>query len=210
MKLQLALDTLSIEESLQLIEQLGDTVDIVEIGTPMIIEYGLEAVRRMKQAFPEKTVLADAKIMDAGRYEADKCFAAGADIVTLLGAANDLTVAGGVASARAHGGQLMVDMIEVRNFAQRVREIEDLGADIICVHTAFDTKVTGADSFAELRQINEICKTAVIAIAGGITPDNLQSAIDIGARIAVIGSAIINAPDRVAMARRMKEKMTNE
>ncbi|MBO4219020.1 MAG: orotidine 5'-phosphate decarboxylase [Erysipelotrichaceae bacterium] len=207
MKLQLALDTLSLEESIRLADQLGDYVDIIEVGTPMIMEYGLQAVRRMKAAFPQKTVLADAKIMDAGRFEADKCFDAGADIVTVLGVANDLTVAGALESARNHGGRLMVDMIEAHPFEKRVSDMELLGVDIICVHTAFDVKSTGKDSLAELRLTNEIVSKAQIALAGGITPENLHSAIETGADIVVVGTAIISASDRLAVARSLKEQM---
>ncbi|MBQ6654940.1 MAG: orotidine 5'-phosphate decarboxylase [Erysipelotrichaceae bacterium] len=210
MKLQLALDTLSLEESIRLVNELGSYVDIIEVGTPMIMEYGLEAVRRMKAAYPQKTVLADVKIMDAGRYEADKCFDAGADIVTVLGVSHDLTIAGALQSARKHGGKLMVDMIEAQPFEKRVSEIDDLGVDIICVHTAFDVKTTGRDSFAELRMTNQTVKNAMVALAGGITPKNLHSAIEIGADIVVVGSAIINAPDSLAVTRAMKEQMDNE
>ena len=89
MKLQLALDTLSLKQCLDLVEKVKDTVDIVEIGTPVLLEYGLWAVREMKGRFPDLEVLADAKIMDAGEYEASQCFEAGADYVTVLGASHD-------------------------------------------------------------------------------------------------------------------------
>lgn len=57
-------------------EKVRSSIDIIEIGTPMIIEYSMSAVRAFRKAFPEKEILADAKIMDAGEYEADQCFAA--------------------------------------------------------------------------------------------------------------------------------------
>ena len=65
-KLQLALDFIELEEALGLLEKVHSFVDIVEVGTPTIIRYGVEAVRRVKQSFPQKLVLADLKIMDAG------------------------------------------------------------------------------------------------------------------------------------------------
>ncbi len=82
MKLQAALDTLTLEECLALLDHTKGAVDIAEVGTPFIIECGMEPVRAIKAAHPEIEVLADAKIMDAGEFEADKCFEAGADIVT--------------------------------------------------------------------------------------------------------------------------------
>ena len=44
----------------------------------------MEAVRRFRARFPEKELLVDLKIMDAGALEAGAAFAAGADLVTVL------------------------------------------------------------------------------------------------------------------------------
>ena len=89
MKLQLALDTLTLEECMTLLQETRGSVDIAEVGTPFIIEEGMRPVREFKQHFPEIEILADAKIMDAGELEAETAFKAGADIVTVLGASND-------------------------------------------------------------------------------------------------------------------------
>ncbi len=79
MKLQLALDDITLEDALSLVRTVRDYIDIIEIGTPFVIEYGMEAVRVMKKEFPEKEILADLKIMDAGDYEAEEALKAGAD-----------------------------------------------------------------------------------------------------------------------------------
>ena len=78
MKLQLALDDITLEDALSLVRTVRDYIDIIEIGTPFVIEYGMEAVRVMKKEFPEKEILADLKIMDAGDYEAEEALKAGA------------------------------------------------------------------------------------------------------------------------------------
>ena len=44
MKLQLAIDLLNKEEAAQLAQQVEEYVDIVEIGTPIVINEGLGAV----------------------------------------------------------------------------------------------------------------------------------------------------------------------
>lgn len=65
MKLQVALDTLTLEDCLTLLEETKGSVDIAEVGTPFIIEEGMRPVREFKKHFPDIEVLADAKIMDA-------------------------------------------------------------------------------------------------------------------------------------------------
>ncbi|MGG3448298.1 orotidine 5'-phosphate decarboxylase / HUMPS family protein, partial [Domibacillus aminovorans] len=65
MKLQLALDLVNIPEGIAVVKEVEQFVDVVEIGTPVIINEGLRAVKEMKEAFPNLTVLADLKVMDA-------------------------------------------------------------------------------------------------------------------------------------------------
>jgi len=68
MKLQVAFDIQHSDEVLKLVEVNGDLIDIVEIGTPLIIKEGLKSVQKIKKEYPNQTVLADLKIMDAGLY----------------------------------------------------------------------------------------------------------------------------------------------
>ena len=53
MKLQLALDVLTLQDALSLGRSVEDCVDRFEMGTPFLLEYGMEAVRRFRAAFPE-------------------------------------------------------------------------------------------------------------------------------------------------------------
>ena len=84
MKLQLALDFATIEDSIKILKEVNEVIDIVEIGTPFLLQDGLKAVRKIKGAYPALTVLADLKVMDAGAHEARMAFDAGADIITVL------------------------------------------------------------------------------------------------------------------------------
>lgn len=70
MKLQLALDRLTETECFDIAEQTRRSLDIVEIGTGVIKEYGMAIVRKMRERFPEKWILADMKTCDAGKHEA--------------------------------------------------------------------------------------------------------------------------------------------
>ncbi len=204
MKLQAALDTLTVEECVKLLKECGNSIDIAEIGTPFVIEEGMRPVRLFKEQFPDIEVLADVKIMDAGEYEADKCFAAGADICTVLGVSNNATIEGVVRSAKAHGRKVMVDMIEVKNLAERAAEIDQMGVDYICVHTAFDVQASGKDPLNDLKTINRVLKHAESAVAGGVKLATIDAIAGEGAAIIVVGGAICNAPDRAAAAQELK------
>lgn len=91
MKLQLALDELTLPEALVFIDKVVDDVDIIEVGTPFLIREGVNAIKAIKEKYPHKEVLADAKIMDGGHFESQLLFDAGADYVTVLGVTDVLT-----------------------------------------------------------------------------------------------------------------------
>jgi hypothetical protein len=103
MKLQLAIDLLSVPDALSLLHKVAPYVDVIELGTPLIKQEGLSVVTDIKAAYPEKLVFADMKTMDAGELEADLAFKAGADIMTVLGTAGDSTIAGAVKAGKKHG-----------------------------------------------------------------------------------------------------------
>ena len=111
MKLQVAFDIQNSDEVLKLVEINGDLIDIVEIGTPLIMKEGLKSVQKIKKEYPNQTVLADLKIMDAGLLEAQIGFDAGADIVSVLGLASKKTLIGVKQTAAKNGRKVMVDMI---------------------------------------------------------------------------------------------------
>lgn len=208
MKLQAALDTLTLDECLDLLDKTQGAVDVAEVGTPFVIECGMEPVKAIKKAHPEIEVLADAKIMDAGEFEADKCFEAGADIVTVLGVSYDETIEGVVRSAKKYGKKVMVDMIAVPDLAARTAEIDKMGVDYICVHTAFDIQGTGQkDPLEDLKVVNSVIKNAKSAVAGGVKLATVDAIAAENPGIIVVGGAICNAKDPAAMAKEMKVRM---
>ncbi|MBO2942878.1 3-hexulose-6-phosphate synthase [Paenibacillus sp. F411] len=205
MELQLALDLVDIPEAKKLVAQVADYIDIVEIGTPIVINEGLHAVKAMKEAFPQLRVLADLKVMDAGGYEVMKASEAGADIITILGVSDDSTIKGAVAEAAKQGRQVMVDMINVKNMEERAAEIDAMGVDYICVHSGYDHQAEGKNSFEELNAIKRVVKHAKTAIAGGIKLDTLPEVIQAQPDLVIVGGGITGEADIQAAASRMND-----
>ena len=204
MKLQAALDTLTLNECIDLLEETEGFIDIAEVGTPFVIEEGMVPVKEFKKQFPKIEVLADVKIMDAGEYEADKCFDAGADICTVLGVSHNETIEGVVRSAKKYRKKVMVDMIAVSDLKKRTQEVDEMGVDYICVHTAFDVQKFGQDPLDDLKIVNSVIKNAKSAVAGGVKLETVDEIVNEGAEIIVVGGAICNANDRKAYAKEIK------
>jgi 3-hexulose-6-phosphate synthase len=205
MELQLALDLVDIPEAKIVVAEVADYIDIIEIGTPVVINEGLRAVKEIKEAFPSLRVLADLKIMDAGGYEVMKASEAGADIITVLGASDDSTISGAVVEARKQGKKIMVDMINVKDIEGRAKEIDALGVDYICVHSGYDHQAAGKNSFQELAAIKRVVKNAKTAIAGGIKLSTLPEVIKANPDLVIVGGGITGQEDKKATAAQMKK-----
>ena len=206
MKLQLALDFADRSEAIEIVQKTSNFIDIIEVGTPLIFREGLGMVSEMKNAFPNKAVLADLKIMDAGEYETQLAIDSGADIVTVLGVAADLTIKKAVEAAQSSGKEVMVDLIEVRDIKSRCVRLQELSVDIVCVHTAFDLQATKSISFKDLLCIKDVSHIKT-AVAGGITPQNIDLVLPLRPDIVVVGLGITNAPNVRRAAREIAEKL---
>ncbi|ADF38378.1 3-hexulose-6-phosphate synthase [Priestia megaterium] len=205
MELQLALDLVNISEAKEIVQEVQEYIDIVEIGTPVVINEGLKAVKEIKEAFPSLKVLADLKIMDAGAYEVMKASEAGASIITILGATDDSTIKGAVEEAKKQGTQILVDMINVKNLEQRAKEVDALGVDYICVHTGYDLQAEGETPFEQLQTIKRVVKNAKTAVAGGIKMNTLPEVVQSQPDLVIVGGGITSEKDKRNVAEEMKK-----
>ena len=163
--------------------------DILEAGTPLIKSEGLDCVRKLKAMFPEKTIVADMKTMDAGRIEVEAAAKTGADIICVLAASTDETIKECVKAGKNYGAQIQADLIAVKNPVQRAKQLEKLGVNIVGVHCAIDEQMHGKDSFKTLKEVIAAINLPV-AIAGGINSETAVDAVKAGADVIIVGGAV--------------------
>ncbi|MGF0034587.1 3-hexulose-6-phosphate synthase [Bariatricus sp. SGI.154] len=208
-KLQIALDDITLEGALELLHKVQDSIDIIEVGTPFMMEYGMEAVRRIRACFPELEILCDGKIMDAGGYEADLAYQAGADYATVLAVTDDLTIADVVSTAKRAGKKVMVDMICVSDLKERIAQIEEMGVDVISVHTGVDQQAVGRTPLDDLKEMRSCVKHTAIAVAGGVNVQTIDDYLAYEPEIIIVGGGIAHAEDPVAVARELASHIEN-
>lgn len=203
--LQLALDFVDLKRALKSAKAgISGGVDWLEAGTPLIKSEGLHAVRELRKLFPESTIVADMKIMDAGRTEVETAAKAGANIVDVLGASSDATIRECIQAGKNYGAKIVVDMIAVDDVLSRAKQVEDFGADYVSVHCAIDEQMEGKDPFDVLRQVSEALSIPV-AVAGGINSETAARAVEAGAAIVIVGGAITKAMDPEQAAREIRQ-----
>lgn len=203
--IQLALDSLDVNQTLKLASLAAPYVDIFEIGTPCIKHNGVALVRELRKKYPSKLILVDLKTMDAGEYEATPFYEAGADIATVLGVSGLPTIAGVIKAANKFNAEVQVDLINVPDKVACARESAKLGAQIIGVHTGLDAQAAGQTPFADLQAIAKLGLPVRISVAGGIKQSTVQQVAQAGASIVVVGAAIYGAASPADAAREIRE-----
>jgi 3-hexulose-6-phosphate synthase len=211
MKLQLALDQVSLDQAIEIVAETRDLIDIVEIGTPFLIKEGLAAVAAIKTRYPVLVVVADVKIVDGGAYESRIAFESGADIVTVLAFAHEVTVREAVGEAKRHGGAIMVDLLGIEDIPGGIARAEAMGAGYVCIHTASDLAGSARNAPRGLEEAAAAASSSKIAVAGGITLESVEQILrlppELRPEILIVGGAIMKQTDKRRAAMRFRQRI---
>jgi 3-hexulose-6-phosphate synthase len=202
-KLQVAIDTLTVEEAVALAASLRAVVDIIEAGTPFIKRFGISVVAQLREV-SGLPIMADLKIADGGPFEAQLAVDAGASYVTVLATAADATVAGVVEVAHAGGLAVVSDLLGVHDLAHRVGQLERLGVDYLGVHAGTDARLAGGTDLLNEIGIVDATSTMPLVIAGGLNANTVPGVLAYRTAVVVVGSAIAGATDPVAAAQAIR------
>ncbi len=203
MKLQVAFDFIDLDESLRIAGETSLYADWLEVGTSLIKSAGIIAVSRFKRGFPDKVIVADMKILDAGEREARLACESGADIVVAEACAGTDTICDVVRVAHDLGKKVMVDLLGTADIIAAANRGRELGVDYLCFHKSTDEK--GIAGFED--QFKRVAKAAALplVVAGRINEENISQVMSVGPETLIIGSAITQAGKPGAAARRFAD-----
>ena len=205
--LQVALDILELKRALQIAQEaLEGGSDWIEVGTPLIKSEGMQAVRSMRDCFPDAIIVADMKVADTGTLEVEMAAKAGANIVCVLADADNSVIAEAVRASRLYGIRIMADLINVKDPVSRATELEELGIDILCAHVGIDQQMTGKSSLDLLASLSEQVHIP-LAVAGGIDAAGAGEAVRSGADIVIVGGWIVRSADVTGSTKKIRSAM---
>ena len=171
-------------------------IDVIEVGTLLCLSEGMGAVRTLRAAFPDKTLLADVRIVRAGSNIASLAFEAGADWVTVVAEAPLETVMAACEVAKAKGGEVQVELADDFDPAAAAAW-RDLGIRQVITHNSSEVGTVGmAWSAASLNQVRELAGMGFdVTVTGGIKPDTIPSFDGLPVHIFIAGRGIWGADD---------------
>jgi bifunctional enzyme Fae/Hps len=219
--IQVALDHPNIEHHMKVVKQLPKSDRIIlEIGTPFLKKYGMEAIKRVRELAPQKFIVADLKTLDVGKLEVDFAFDATADAVVASGLAAPSSIDKFLLEANRLAIYGFVDTMEVDDPIAKLSKLKQI-PDVVILHRAIDVEqTTGSESsnaaqkarWAVIPKIKELYKDqklasgrdrVLVAVAGGIDPNTAKYALEMGADILIIGRFITSAKDVENATRRL-------
>ncbi len=194
-RLQVALDLLEKNKALEIAKKCSEAgAHIIEAGTPLIKSEGIGVVTDLKRIAPGRKIVADMKTMDTGYLETKLAAEAGADMVSILGAADNNTIREALKAGREFGVEIVCDLINVQNPVERAKELERMGVDYVALHLGIDQQKNSEYPYPILRKLCEELRIPVVA-AGGLDDEKVVEVARAGAEIVIVGSFITKSDD---------------
>ena len=184
--LQVALDLDNKEAMAKILADLPDKERVlVEAGTPLVKKFGVGVVEDIRKLRPSAFIIADLKTLDVGRVEIKMAADATADAVAISGLGTIESIKKAIHETQKQGIYAILDMMNVADFEDKLSQLpDDLKPDI--------SEMT---EWGNIKKIKEILGGGLIAVAGGITPENVEEAIEKGADVIIAGRYIIGSRD---------------
>ena len=199
--LQLALDHTSLEAAQRDVALLQENVDIVEAGTILCLTEGLSAVKALRAQCPNKIIVADWEVADAGETLAQQAFGAGANWMTIICAAPLATVEKGHGIAQSCGGEIQMELFGNWTLDD-ARDWYRVGVRQAIYHRGRDAQASGQQwGEADLARMKALSDIGLeLSITGGITPADLSLFRDINVKAFIAGRALAGAQNPAQVA----------
>jgi bifunctional enzyme Fae/Hps len=211
--IQVALDHPEISHQIKVVQDLPKSDRIlIEIGTPFLKKYGVEAIKQIREIAEDKFIVADLKTLDVGKLEVDFAFDATADAVVASGLASPSSLDKFILEAHRLGIYGFVDTMEVDDPVKKLSQLKQI-PDVVILHRAIDVEQGAVSQSPDAAQkarwtaipkIKELYKDqklasgrdrVLVAVAGGVEPETAKYAIEMGADILIIGRYITSSKD---------------
>ena len=206
--LQIALDNTSLEDAIKSLSGgVDEAIDIIEAGTLLICAEGVRVVGLLRAMYPDKKLVADFKIADAGNALGGLILDKGPDFTTVICAADNNTKAAVKSEADKRGRGTKVQVELYGNWTMEdAKSWKDLGITQVIYHRSRDA--VGGWGEADIGKLKALCDLGMeVTATGGIGYDELPLFKELPLFCIICGRSIRNAADPKAEVLRMKARI---
>ena len=207
MKLQISYDFTNLPQALEIAKKTAAFADIIEIGAPLLITQGIKAIEMFKNEFPDKPLVADAKLVDRVSDIIPVLTKAGATHITMLYGTSNSVIQKATSVAHKHNTKLILDLIDPETMAQASLDAQSLNVDLILFHYPHETSdlYTHIDQWETVRGNTDL----PIFVSGRITREHLKEIKKLKPQGIVVGNIITHSNDPEEKAKSFKKILEN-
>lgn len=190
--LQIACDHSDLPSALADISKVGEVVDIIEVGTILILQAGDDAVKCFRALYPDKTIVADTKCADAGGTVAKNCADSGANWMTCICCATIPTMK----AAAKEIEEVQVELYGDWTYEQAQQWL-DAGISQAIYHQSRDALFAG-ETWGEkdLNRVKKLIEMGFrVSVTGGLDVDTLKLFEGVDVYTFITGRGITAAKD---------------
>lgn len=188
MKLQIAFDMTDLDKAISIATEVEQYADILEVGSLLIYKHGDKAVRKFKEVFPHKQILADAKIVDRGKEAAILFAQAGADWITVMAGAGKNVIYAAASAAHDLNKKIMLNLNDSPSLGQSALEAKSFGADALLFHKPSDddAQLTFADKWDMVKGNTQL----PVFISASITRETIEEILLVNPTGIILGKSV--------------------
>ena len=205
--LQIALDNTSYEEAFRTLDNgLGEVVDIIEVGTLLLLNEGLRAVDLLRVIYPHKILVADFKCI--APHFGSEVLKRNPNFVTVLSCAEKHVVKliHDEAFGIGKGQKVQIELYGDHWTWDDVTDWKQMGVEHIIFSRPRSRK--GSWGVEDAQDISRLCEMGMqVTATGGMTFEDLDVIKGLSIFAIICGRSVRNAADPAAEAKRIKEKI---
>lgn len=209
-KLQLALDLTDLDKALKIAENVNDSIDILEVGTILAIESGMDSIREIRKLLPDIKILGDVRIIKAGGKIASMVYEAGADIVTIISDSTDETFEAVVKEKNKCENREVLIEINDSYTEEHLNKWKQYGLTHLIFHRGSEITSTNEKwnekDFSEIRKLHE--KGFKVYVTGGIGIDEISCFEGVPVESFIIGRTISQASNPLEVAQEIQKEIS--
>ena len=205
--LQIALDTYDLPSALGPLQKAHPHIDVIEVGTILCLSEGMHAVRAIRSLFPEKIILADVRIAEAGSIISKMAYDAGADWVSVVSGAAPSSFDVVLAESQSRKKDMQIELSDgwTWDMAQRWA---DMGVQQVIFKRSRDAEAKGNLTWGQ-QDFDDIHRLAgmgfKVTVTGGVKPADIPRFAGVPVYIFIAGRAILKADDPAAAAKEFQD-----
>lgn len=205
--LQIALDTYDLPSALAPLQKAHRYIDVIEVGTILCLSEGMHAVRAIRSLYPDKIILADVRIAEAGSIISKMAYDAGSDWVSVVSGAAPSSFEVVLAEAQSRQKDMQIELSDGWTW-EMAQHWADMGIQQVIFKRSRDLEAQGQLSWGQqdFETIQRLSQMGFkVTVTGGVKPADIPLFAGTPVYIFIAGRAIVKAENPAMVAKKFQD-----